>query len=539
MISKKLSGLDTLDVKAKKKKNIIIIIGIVGALSFIVISVGSAFLSVDRSKVYKERKEIDANKDLKIIQNPEMKESWAMSVDNRLKEQEKKTAQVVEEIGMKQDSVLDELKLLLKENSAKTEENFQIFSATVDAKISQLKKNLNSKINDQESRMEAIALKGNQNRGEDGDIVLNKDLLPVVNKKKKELDPAPEESLYETKKSEVLDSKKDLPTPKLADLGDTKTDTKNASKKKLMKLIEIDTSFNKGIVTAQSEINNDYDQEEENNKDKSNNSYHISTGMSQAYMITGAYAPAFQEGESEPLPVLLETEGQIIMPNNNRGTIEKCFLLGSAKGNMNSQTASIKLVSISCLLNGGTHRIEGPISGWVIGENGIPGIHGEMLHKNGAWLARTFVSGFLETFATALGRVQGGQISIGGTTGGGSAQAGLSTGSQISNNLTSAGASGVSTVFNKLGEYYLKMAEQIFPIIEVKGGRTIDILLVGGEELSVVENNKVDIGAMQSNIDKANLNKSSKKNTMSKANAFTKTITKTGDSKASSVPAKN
>ena len=56
-------------------------------------------------------------------------------------------------------------------------------------------------------------------------------------------------------------------------------------------------------------------------------------------MITGAYAPAFQEGDSEPLPVLFEAEGSIIQPNDFLGSIDKCFLLGSAKGNMNSQTA--------------------------------------------------------------------------------------------------------------------------------------------------------------------------------------------------------
>ena len=525
MISKKLSSLDTLDVKAKKKKNIIIIIGLVAVVSFLVISVGSALLSVDRTKVYKERQAIEDQKGMKIIQNPEFKENWAMTMENRLKAQEQKTQEVADQMGEKQDSVLEQLKIMLKESADKTDENFQIFSATVDAKIGSIKKQMANRLDDMDNKVEQASLSGNRSNGneKDGDIVLNKDLLPVV-KRNKEVDSNPEDSLYATKKSDVLDvAKKDLTSEQKAEV------SKNETKKKTMKMIEIDTSFNKGILSAQDKIDTDDLAEEDGKQEKANNSYHISTGMSQAYMITGAYAPAFQEGDSEPLPVLLETEGEIIMPNNNRSTIEKCFLLGSAKGNMNSQTASIKLVSISCLLNGGTHRVEGPISGWVIGENGIPGIHGELLHKNGAWLARTFVSGFLETFATALGGTQGGAITVGTGTSGTTATAGVSTGTQVANNLTSAGAQGVSTVFNKLGEYYLKMAEQIFPIIEVKGGRTIDILLIGGEELTVVENNKLDIGRMQEGIDKENLKKLSKKNTMSKQNAFTKSITKGED----------
>jgi hypothetical protein len=502
-------------------------------------------LNVDDEKMYKQRKVIENTKDMKIIQNPEMKENWAISMENRMKDQELKTGQILTQMSDKQETMLDEFKLMIQDGAEKSDENLRIMSATMDAKLSSMKKQISNKFDDVDSRIDqASIIKSNGGVAKSGDIALNKDLLPIIRKNTKEVDSHPEDSLYDidrkvSKSTPAAplfenDEKGSLPVAKTP--GSKATDKSiiladNTPKHKSIKMIEIDTSFNKGVISAQEKI----EQEVEASKDeKINNSYHISTGLSQAYMITGAYAPAFQEGEAEPLPVLFEAEGDIIMPNSNTGTIQKCFILGSAKGNMNSQTASIKLVSISCLINGGTHRIEAPISGWVIGENGIPGIHGELLHKNGAWLARTFVSGFLETFSSALVAGAGsGKVNVGtGTTGTNTGASASFNGEQLSNNAYSAGAKGMSTVFGKLGEYYLKMAEQIFPVIEVKGGRTIDILLIGGEELTVVENNKLDIQRMRDNIEKAELKKSQKDAKISsQANAFTRTVNGNSDSK--------
>ena len=224
---------------------------------------------------------------------------------------------------------------------------------------------------------------------------------------------------------------------------------------------------------------------------KEKNTYHIMTGLTKAYLVTGVYAPAFSEGKSDPLPVLLQAEGNILIANNDTESIENCFLLGSAKGNMNSETADIRLNKISCSLADGTKKIEGSISGWVIGENGIPGVPGELLHKNGAWLAKTFVAGFLDTFSQTL-------VSYAGAGGkNGNASNGTIT---VGDSLASAGAQSTSDVFQKIGDYYLKMAEQIFPVIEVKPGRTVDILLKGGDTLTITDFNSAEIDQIETDI---------------------------------------
>lgn len=568
-----VNNLDTLDTRAKKKKNFIVIAILVVVVTILFISIGSAFLKVDKQKVYQERKDLEASQDLKIIQQPEFKENWAISIENRMESQEKKTQEVISELSGKQDRVLDELKDIIRESSQKQADELTELSEVFDSKINSLKNDLLDQIEIQNDKIEQVAVMAQNNSKavarNEADIMIGSDLLPdnkntgngqnnltiivsegerstTVNSEiEKTLSPEELAKLEAARKAEQED--KDLEnaansalegiptTEEVAEIKKEDPVTENKNKRKNIKLVDIDTSFNASIISAQAEIEETAKAKTEG--DKTPTAYHLSTGLSQAYMITGAYAPAFQEGESEPLPVLLEAEGQIIQPNDHLASVDKCFLLGSAKGNMNSQTANIKLVSISCILNEGEYRIEGALSGWVIGENGIPGIHGELIHKNGAWLARTFVSGFLETFANAIGGGTTSTINLGTDTGNTNSTTTTSTGTAISDNLATAGAQGISTVFNKLGDYYLKMAEQIFPVIEVRGGRTVDILLIGGEDLSIVENNKMDLANINDHLSSLRLKKEAEEDTMSETNAFTKSILNSNGGSSENEPA--
>lgn len=543
-----VGNLDTLDIKAKKKKNFIIISIIVVIVTVLFISVGAAFLKVDKTKIYKEREDAKAAKDLKIIQNPEFKENWAISIENRMESQEKKTQEVIAEIAGKQDRVLDELKDIIQESSRKNSSDIQELSNTFDTKIGSLRNELFEQIEAQNQKIEQVSVLAQTSKSSSpntGDIMIGADLTPKNNQNTVVDQNGLTIVVAEGNKSKEANAKLEADSKDLEKVAneaikniDSSTEvpnaieetvvTSNQSKKKSIKMVDIDTSFNANIVAAAAQIEDEAGKKEDPKETEKN--YHLSTGLSQAYMITGAYAPAFQEGEAEPLPVLLEAEGDIIQPNDHLASVDKCFLLGSAKGNMNSQTANIKLVSISCILNEGEYRIEGALSGWVIGENGIPGVHGELIHKNGAWLARTFVSGFLETFANAIGGGNTSTINLGTDTGNSNSRSNSNndtgTGTSINNNLASAGAQGISTVFNKLGDYYLKMAEQIFPVIEVRGGRTVDILLIGGEDLTIVENNKVDLANINDHLSELSLKKDKEEDKITNTNPFTKSILK-------------
>jgi len=521
MAKEKEINLDPLEIQAKKKKTKLIVISIVVLFSIVAISVGSSLLSVDKTKVYEKRKKKKAMEELKVIKNPEIKENWAIAIENRVDKQEALLKESAEKQKHEKDIILSQLKDIIETKNAELNEKIEMVKEEQKRKsekeIERLKKELKAQA-DKVAQLELMRKSGAGSFGGAGnarkDIILGKEMLPVrhapivkkangekVTEKepkfnaseelKNILSPETEDNTMdkidnliekETKKAEA--PKEEAPsTPLLAEGLRTSSEQekiKEEPKRKRITMINVDTSFNQKVIKeAKKIIINNIKKAEEFPP------YHISTGFTQAYMVTGAYAPAFQEGSSKPLPVMLKAEGDILMANDTYGDVEDCFFIGTAKGNMNSQTADIRLVSINCLIAGGKYRIEGAVSGWVIGENGIPGVPGELIHKNGALLARSFVAGFLESAATILN--SSAASSIGGTTG---------TTIVSGQTLQSAASSSAGDVFSKIADYYTKMAEQIFPIIEVKGGRTVNIFLAGGEDLSVVENHVPRMASM-------------------------------------------
>jgi len=531
-------NLDTLDMKAKKKKTFLIVSVFVVFVVIIFISIASTILSLQKKKVYKKRIANKIPKEIKVIQNPEMKEGWAISVENRLSEQEKDIKQIKESLKTNKEDIINALKETLKKNNEAINKRMDILSKTVTVQMEENTKRLEEQIKKLKEENQLIKMRikelesiknmeFNKQQGQ-AEMIIGKNLLPEAPKAPKtrggtDLSGSGLTVIMPTLKSKISKEKENV-FDKIYEEEKTQEGEKSkivqkmphkqikktpVSHKKNIKIVSIDTSFNESIIDTQRQIEEENRQLKEKilNKEKLKNSFHVSIGFTQAYMITGAYAPTFQNSQANPLPVLLEAEGDILMANDVRGSIDKCFLLGSAKGNINSQTVSIKLVSISCLVDDGKYRIEGPISGWVIGENGMPGIPGEMLHKNGAWIAKTFIAGFLQTFSQAItGNPQ--PIVVGTNTQ-------TDIGQAVANNTAYAAATGFSNVFGKLGDYYLKMAEQIFPVIEVKPGRTVDIMLLGGEDLKVVKNTPASISNILKYIEnKEEQEKARKRNLM-------------------------
>lgn len=489
---------ETLSQKAKKKKDFIVVILILSIFSFLAISIGLAFMNDDSKEVFKERGDIEKDKEFSIVKKQDFKENWAIAMENKIEKQAEEMKNFQLEVKEDNKKTIEEIKALILESNAAQNKKIEELGNQVNSQLTDLKGNVELRFSEQQNQIEDLSLSSNNNNNindfsnEDDKIVLGQDLLP----------PLADESKIGTIKesisvNEALDN---IPVVEKTENGDiikteetNKNNSLSTSTKINLQLVEIDTSANKEDIQKEKTLLDELEQLRLNKE----NSFHLMTGLSQAYMLTGAYAPAFDSGQEEPLPVLLQAEGDILIANDDTQTIDKCLLIGSAKGNMNSQTADIRLVKISCSLGEGTKKIEGAISGWVIGENGIPGVQGELLHKNGAWLSKTFVSGFLQTFSSALGTTDTTEITIGDSDNNSSVPIGTS----VSNNAKSAAAGGLSTVFGKLGDYYLKMAEQIFPVIEVKGGRTVNILLKGGESFNITDFNKLDLSSINDTIE--------------------------------------
>lgn len=108
--------------------------------------------------------------------------------------------------------------------------------------------------------------------------------------------------------------------------------------------------------------------------------------------------------------------------------------------------------------------LEAQIHGWVMDDDGKVGLRGRLVTKQGAYLGRSVIAGFLSGISRILSAsATTVQISPIGTTSTVSPSDALKVGMY----------SGIGNAAERLAKFYEKMAEEIFPVIEVNGGRRV------------------------------------------------------------------
>jgi len=124
--------------------------------------------------------------------------------------------------------------------------------------------------------------------------------------------------------------------------------------------------------------------------------------------------------------------------------------------------------------------IEVPIDGYAVGEDGKVGVRGRLVSKQGAMLARAMQAGFLQSFSKVFTQVPSIPISTSGSQ--------VQFQSMLTPQSAQAGiAGGVGGAMEKLADYYMTMAENTFPVLEVDAGRGIEIILNKGISLRLAE----------------------------------------------------
>ena len=197
-------------------------------------------------------------------------------------------------------------------------------------------------------------------------------------------------------------------------------------------------------------------------------------------LVTGLDAPTSNQKRDDPFPVLIRIKHEAILPNRYKMDIRECFLIGSGYGDLSSERAYIRSERISCVKKDGG-IIETAIDAYSVGEDGKVGIRGRLVSKNGQLIGNALLSGFVQGLSTAFAPQS---IS--------SLQTNVIPGQQQAFQYPSpqyiggqALAGGVKGAATQIAQYYLEMAKNIFPIIEVDAGRKVDFVLVRGMELKV------------------------------------------------------
>lgn len=215
-------------------------------------------------------------------------------------------------------------------------------------------------------------------------------------------------------------------------------------------------------------------------KTKKNESTYIPAGsIFSGTLLTGMDAPTGQQARSNPYPVLMRIKKEAILPNRYHADVRECFLVAGGYGELSSERVYIRSEALSCVrTDGGV--VEAPVEMFSVGEDGKNGVRGRLVSKQGQFLARSMVAGFMSGFANVFGQTPVPTIVTENNDNVVPYQKAFSEEA-----LQSATISGAGDALDRLAQFYIDMAENIFPVLEVDAGRKIDFVMLKGTEFKL------------------------------------------------------
>lgn len=205
-----------------------------------------------------------------------------------------------------------------------------------------------------------------------------------------------------------------------------------------------------------------------------------------ASLLSGVVAPTAEVGDNHPIPMLIRIKDLAILPNEMKEDLKGCFVVAEGKGKLSQERVEARLLNLSCVTKKGDAIIDQAVSGWVVDADGRAGLHGRVVAKFGAHIARVAVAGFVEGFGEAL-ELSSSELSN--DYWGNQKQTLKDT--DIGTLATAGAGRGIVRAAESLQKFYLKLAEQTLPVIEVGPTKDITIIISEGTELIIKERKKV------------------------------------------------
>ena len=201
----------------------------------------------------------------------------------------------------------------------------------------------------------------------------------------------------------------------------------------------------------------------------------LPVGFTSGILLGGIDAPTGGQAQGNPLPIMVRLTDDAVLPNLHRSDVKDCFVVASGYGDISSERVYARTVALSCVLKDGT-TVEVPIKGNLYGEDGKLGLRGRLVTKQGQLLANALRAGIVGGIGQGFAQ--------GGTTYTASPLGTLAVGpTGTGENLRRGMAGGVGRALDNLANYYIRLAEQTFPVIEVDAGRSVEVAITQGTEL--------------------------------------------------------
>jgi conjugal transfer pilus assembly protein TraB len=192
-------------------------------------------------------------------------------------------------------------------------------------------------------------------------------------------------------------------------------------------------------------------------------------------LLGGLDAPTGGQSQSNPHPVLIRLSDNSVLPNRFRGEYRDCFVVAAGYGDISAERAYLRTESLSCVRADGA-ALEVRIQGSVYGEDGKVGMRGRLVTKQGQMLANALLAGVVSGIGQGL--------AISSTSYSTSALGTVATASGSDAFVAGLGT-GVGKALDRLAQYYIKLAENTFPVIEIDAGREVDVVITRGVRIDV------------------------------------------------------
>ncbi|MUK51123.1 TrbI/VirB10 family protein [Aliivibrio fischeri] len=201
---------------------------------------------------------------------------------------------------------------------------------------------------------------------------------------------------------------------------------------------------------------------------------YVPSGSFVTAVLTGAAdANAGVNAQGDTAPITFRTIHEGILPNGKRSRLKGCFVTASVYGEISSNRGIARLNNLSCIFNDkikGEEILDIPVQGTAF-NFGRNGIRGTPVMRNGKIMQMAGISGLFTGLGNTAKNASSTQVT---------GPAGVVSSVNPSQALMNMGGSALENVGSKMADYYIKLAEQYHPIIELNPGAVVNLVFLQG-----------------------------------------------------------
>jgi conjugal transfer pilus assembly protein TraB len=230
-----------------------------------------------------------------------------------------------------------------------------------------------------------------------------------------------------------------------------------------------------GIETVK---NTDIKAEDKDVKKKNRTIYIPASTIIPVTLLSGVDATTLEDAKRPNVPVVLRIDNLAFLPNEFKANLKGCRILAQGLGSLADERVHLRSLSLTCISKTGKALIESDIQGYLADVDGKGGVRGNVVSKMDEALWRAFLAGLFGGAGEAIKAQSTPTATI--TLGNSETQ---TINAQKIRNAAIGG--GLVSASIELQKFYMELARQLSPTIEVGALRKLAFITTKGVDLEI------------------------------------------------------